>query len=176
MTFSIPSVLNSDEFQLNGKQIGVQKKIATVVYLRTRAAEAQGWKCCYCGIKMETGGGGNSVTLEHITPKSLGGTNDPDNLAAACARCNSLRSNLPIEEFIANFKSDMTPKEIRSIQDANAHDIKVAAKIRRYEKRYREMVSRREDTDAWLSTIRLPKEAMQRFLIQVGHNADRFEH
>ena len=31
------------------------------------------------------------ATLEHIVPKNHGGSDDPDNLAVACARCNQLK-------------------------------------------------------------------------------------
>ena len=32
-------------------------------------------------------------TIDHLTPKSLGGSDDIDNLALACSRCNSRRYN-----------------------------------------------------------------------------------
>ena len=32
-------------------------------------------------------------TLDHITPKSLGGSDEPENLALACRRCNERRYN-----------------------------------------------------------------------------------
>jgi len=31
----------------------------------------------------------NPLTLDHVTPKSLGGSNDDENLAVLCRRCNS---------------------------------------------------------------------------------------
>jgi 5-methylcytosine-specific restriction endonuclease McrA len=31
--------------------------------------------------------------MEHLLPQSLGGTDDVDNLALACSRCNSRRYN-----------------------------------------------------------------------------------
>ncbi len=37
-------------------------------------------------------------TIDHIVPQSLGGSNDPDNLALCCRRCNERRYN-----FIAGF-------------------------------------------------------------------------
>lgn len=35
----------------------------------------------------------NAATVDHITPRSLGGTDDADNLATACFSCNSRRGN-----------------------------------------------------------------------------------
>lgn len=32
-------------------------------------------------------------TMDHLLPQSLGGTDDPDNLALACRRCNERRYN-----------------------------------------------------------------------------------
>jgi len=40
--------------------------------------------CHYCG--------GHANTVDHQTPKAEGGTDDPDNLVAACGACNSARS------------------------------------------------------------------------------------
>jgi 5-methylcytosine-specific restriction endonuclease McrA len=39
--------------------------------------------CRYCGKLV-----GSDFHLDHIIPKSIGGTNDSDNLATACANCN----------------------------------------------------------------------------------------
>ncbi len=41
-------------------------------------------------------------TIEHIKPKTAGGSNDTENLAIACAKCNNtLRSNMPIPIFVS---------------------------------------------------------------------------
>ena len=50
-------------------------------------------KCCYCGktnIPLE---------VEHIIPKSRGGTNRIDNLCLACHECNQKKGNMTAEEF-----------------------------------------------------------------------------
>jgi len=76
-------------------------KIATRVWIRTRAAEAQNWRCCWCGHKMcEEPGRRDSVTREHVTPRSLGGNDGYGNIAAACARCNRKRGILDINVFM----------------------------------------------------------------------------
>lgn len=41
----------------------------------------------------------NSITKEHIHPRSRGGTNHGKNLAASCFRCNSLRGNIHVKLF-----------------------------------------------------------------------------
>ena len=50
-------------------------------------------KCVYCGktnIPLE---------IEHLTPKSRGGSNTVDNLAISCHDCNQKKNNLTAEEF-----------------------------------------------------------------------------
>ncbi|MGH7998117.1 MAG: HNH endonuclease [Brasilonema sp.] len=37
------------------------------------------------------------LTIDHIMPKSLGGSDDADNLALACRRCNEQTNVLPKE-------------------------------------------------------------------------------
>lgn len=77
--------------------------IADRIYVRTRLSEAQNWKCCWCGIPCtHERGKKDSSTLEHILPKSMGGTDDYENLAMACSRCNSKRGNIDVDVFINN--------------------------------------------------------------------------
>lgn len=42
---------------------------------------------------------GQVKSVEHIRPRSEGGTNEPENLNLACQRCNSLRGHLHIDIF-----------------------------------------------------------------------------
>ncbi|MEM9196044.1 MAG: HNH endonuclease, partial [Myxococcota bacterium] len=49
-------------------------------------------KCIHCQRKLALALDGtplSDATLEHIVPKNHGGTDDLENLAIACARCNS---------------------------------------------------------------------------------------
>jgi 5-methylcytosine-specific restriction endonuclease McrA len=55
-----------------------------------------GWvgRCIHCRSAIaiaEDGEPLGSATIEHIMPRTHGGTDDPKNLALACARCNSLK-------------------------------------------------------------------------------------
>ncbi len=49
------------------------------------------WTCCSCGRSTREYG----VTLEvdHIVPRSLGGTDDLSNLQTLCSKCNVGKSN-----------------------------------------------------------------------------------
>lgn len=68
---------------------------------RTRLAEAQNWRCAYCsGLMIMHGVGPSLVTREHLVPVSKGGSDDHDNLVAACKACNETRdSDLSPELF-----------------------------------------------------------------------------
>jgi hypothetical protein len=54
----------------------------------------------------------NTMTKEHIEPKSYGGVTDPENLAAACCLCNEMRGNIDYIAFTNLikkwFKRDIT--------------------------------------------------------------------
>ena len=51
--------------------------------------------CVYCGAK------DTPLEVEHIQPKSKGGSNRVSNLTIACVPCNQAKSNLDIQEFLA---------------------------------------------------------------------------
>lgn len=56
---------------------------------RQRLIERDGMLCALCGKLM----GRRTVSIDHIIPKSLGGTNDMANLRLAHKRCNIIRGN-----------------------------------------------------------------------------------
>ena len=60
------------------------------VYLR------DGLSCAWCGDGVEQGA---ILTLDHITPHSKGGSNDPSNLVTCCKRCNSSRGARSVSAF-----------------------------------------------------------------------------
>jgi HNH endonuclease len=47
------------------------------------------YRCEYCKTSSKLTG--MPLTMEHITPQSLGGSDDLSNLAAACYRCNEFK-------------------------------------------------------------------------------------
>ena len=50
-------------------------------------------KCCYCGKE------GIPLEIEHIIPKSRGGSNSVNNLAIACRKCNQKKGQMTAKEF-----------------------------------------------------------------------------
>jgi len=57
--------------------------------LRLRVFERDGFICRYCGRKLK---GPSSAHLDHVHPRSKGGTDDPQNLVTACPRCNGIKA------------------------------------------------------------------------------------
>lgn len=58
--------------------------------LRFEILRRDGFRCYYCGARgNETTDG---LTVDHVNPTALGGTDAPNNLVAACADCNSGKS------------------------------------------------------------------------------------
>ena len=62
--------------------------------------------CPICGVKMVNKGSPklhNFATIDHIVPKSKGGTNNIENLRLICRKCNNKRGN-KIEEDTMYYK------------------------------------------------------------------------
>ncbi|NEO35572.1 MAG: HNH endonuclease [Moorea sp. SIOASIH] len=62
--------------------------------VREYLLEKWGRECTYCGKKSVP------LQIEHIRPKSKGGSDRVSNLCLACEKCNQRKGNKPIEEFI----------------------------------------------------------------------------
>lgn len=78
--------------------------------------------CGICDEPISKGGdkGKGALTVDHIIPKSLGGTNDNSNLQPAHAKCNRLRQNYVLHEFKGFLKNQETiVKRAVEIIDAN---------------------------------------------------------
>ena len=65
-------------------------------------------RCFYCGEQ------GKPLTLDHIIPKSRGGTDRVANLTTACLKCNQQKDNQLPEEFLAE-----TPDKLRELLGQN---------------------------------------------------------
>jgi len=81
--------------RVNAKQRTLLAIIATdTTFERAQAGAREVWsgKCLHCNARLMIGLDGEPIsraTIEHILPKSHGGTDDLANLGIACARCNS---------------------------------------------------------------------------------------
>lgn len=75
--------LPSPKYKLTDGDLG--RRIRTHVLLRDRG------RCVGCGFEGESPRFGKAqfIEVDHVVPRSKGGTHHPDNLQALCNRCNS---------------------------------------------------------------------------------------
>ena len=85
-------------------------------------------RCSYCGEKAEE--------IDHIIPKSKGGSNSTYNLTPACRSCNEKKSNLSLKEFGKLMNKDYSklepkklPKNAAIVQSARNYMVKEITKI-----------------------------------------------
>ncbi len=67
--------------------------LTDTTFERVSSGEREAWrgKCIHCNAHLFVALDGTPIsraTVEHMLPRSHGGTDDPANLALACARCN----------------------------------------------------------------------------------------
>lgn len=70
--------------------------------LRFEVLRRDGHTCRYCGAKAPD----VNLTVDHVVPSALGGSDEPSNLVTACAECNGGKSSIspdqPIVEDVAD--------------------------------------------------------------------------
>lgn len=96
-----------DMQQMDNPEIdGVEYQQGTLRGYEVREYLLEKWqrKCAYCGAENVP------LEIEHIHPKSLGGTNRISNLALACHACNQKKGNRPLTEFLAKH-----PDKLRAV-------------------------------------------------------------
>lgn len=77
-----------------GRWIRVDKRLA--IYLR------DDFTCLLCGTGL-TDVAPAEITLDHVKPRSKGGTNDERNLFTCCRSCNSSRQDQPLHKFASSW-------------------------------------------------------------------------
>jgi 5-methylcytosine-specific restriction endonuclease McrA len=98
---------------------GTEYQQGTLAGYEVREYMLEKWrrKCAYCGKE------GVPLQIEHIQPKSKGGTDRVSNLALACKPCNLKKGNHPIEDFLKG-KTELLSKIKRQakapLKDASA--------------------------------------------------------
>ncbi len=76
--------------KLNQGMNWIRKEKRLAIYLR------DGLACAYCETALEDC---ERLTLDHLTPHSQGGSNEPSNLVTCCVKCNSIRADRPWKDF-----------------------------------------------------------------------------
>lgn len=132
---------------------------------RIKLANRNQWRCYWCnhGMRPEFGFQ-NSATIEHLLPRSQGGSNKVDNLQAACARCNRARGVQDHDEFMQIAKT--FPRDRRSILQADL-DHKAA-------KRKARLVARLSGQD--LPCDQLSSKQRRRKELSAAHKAFKKSH
>lgn len=62
--------------------------------------------CRYCGASAPDA----KLTVDHVTPVALGGTDDPGNLVAACRDCNAGKASVPMDAALVD---DVRQEDLR---------------------------------------------------------------
>jgi len=86
--------------------------------VREYLLEKWGRTCAYCGAKDV------SLQIEHIDPRSKGGSNRVSNLTLACEPCNQRKGNRPVSEFLAG-----KPEVLKRIQATAKAPLRDAAAV-----------------------------------------------
>lgn len=80
--------LRLNKWQRGPVRRGVPQRIRSAVF------DEHGERCGYCG-KIN-----GPFQVDHVFPRSRGGTDDPDNLIVACRDCNQAKGNKTPEEWL----------------------------------------------------------------------------
>ena len=99
---------------------GIEYQQGTLVGYEVREYLLEKWDrtCAYCGKKDVP------LEIEHIKPKSHGGSNRISNLALACRTCNQEKNNMPIDEFLKG-----KPELLKRIKSKAKASLKDAAAV-----------------------------------------------
>jgi 5-methylcytosine-specific restriction endonuclease McrA len=62
---------------------------AAVSFSRRNLFKRDRWTCQYCGVQP----GANELTIDHVVPRSQGGTSTWENCALACVTCNKRKAD-----------------------------------------------------------------------------------
>ena len=97
----------------------------TRAYVRVR----DGARCMYCGVKSWESR--RRFTLDHVIPRTHGGSNRPSNLVYACMQCNQAKGKMRVEDFLCD-----RPEQLRKVLAqrkpplaAATHTAQIAAKV-----------------------------------------------
>ena len=123
-----------------------QTKLRDFIFSRSNG------KCSYCGEK--------ASEIDHIVPRSKGGTNSVNNLTATCRACNEKKSNLSLKDFgklvgkdFSKIEPKALPKHASIVQSARNYMVREISKL----------VADTKSYDAWLTKynrneLGLPKQ------------------
>jgi len=102
-SYPLPSVVRLDRF--------IKAPRKRILLTRKNVLIRDGYVCCYCGSSK------GPMTVDHIIPKNLGGTDSWENLACACDKCNNKKSDkTPPQAGMNLLRKPTRPNHITYIQ------------------------------------------------------------
>lgn len=110
-----------DMQQMQNPEIsGIEYQQGTLWGYQVREYLLEKWsrECTYCGKKDV------SLQIEHIQPKSKGGSNRVSNLCLACEKCNQKKGNKQVEEFLRK-----KPEQIQKIKSQSRKPLQEATVV-----------------------------------------------
>lgn len=96
--------------------------------LRLKVYHRDGFRCKWCGASRSNGA---ELTIDHITPKALGGTDDIDNLQTLCKECNQDKAALIID--IDNLKKSWEGSNQDNTTTLNSNKLEIHIKSKQKE-------------------------------------------
>lgn len=90
LRYSLPSNFHAYSSDTNGFMVLVFLGVLTSKLNREMIFARDGNKCLCCGTM-------NNLTLDHVIPKSQGGSNKQENLQTLCMDCNQRKGNTYID-------------------------------------------------------------------------------
>jgi len=77
--------------------------------------ERYNFTCVYCGFDGRSFDGWMQLSIDHVRPKSCGGTDDLDNLVVACRARNSITSRVKCEDD--DTREDIIKKKLDRVDE-----------------------------------------------------------
>jgi hypothetical protein len=101
--FAMPSIIRLKKY--------INIPYRGVVLSRNNIFKRDGSRCQYCGST-------DNLTLDHVIPKSRGGSSNWDNLITACKTCNSKKGDFKPEEIAMHpYRRPFKPSFIMFLRD-----------------------------------------------------------
>ncbi|MBN2227080.1 MAG: HNH endonuclease [candidate division Zixibacteria bacterium] len=102
-SYPLPSVVRLDRY--------VRAPHKKILLSRKNILIRDGYICCYCGTTR------GPMTVDHVMPKNMGGSDSWENLVCACERCNNKKGNrTPAKAGMTLLKKPTRPNHITYIQ------------------------------------------------------------
>jgi len=119
---------------------------------RFEVLKRDNYTCRYCRSAEE------SLTIDHVTPVALGGSDAPQNLVACCKDCNAGKSSTsPDAPLVADVAADAL-RWATAMKLAVSEQIEAGADCRDYIRRFADFWERRGDAEDlpldWEATVR----------------------